>query len=118
MTHDDVQAWLDAYVAAWRSYEPEAIADLFSEDATYAINPWAEPITGRDAIVASWTANPDPPDSWDAAYRPLLISGDQVVATGETSYTGDDTYVNLWLLSFDDQGRCASYVDWYMIKPS
>ena len=29
MTHDDVQAWLDRYIAAWRSYDPEAIGDLF-----------------------------------------------------------------------------------------
>lgn len=25
MTQDEVQAWLDAYVEAWRSYDPEAI---------------------------------------------------------------------------------------------
>jgi hypothetical protein len=32
---DDVQAWIDAYVDAWRSYDPEAIGDLFSEGATH-----------------------------------------------------------------------------------
>jgi hypothetical protein len=31
-----VAAWLDAYVAAWRSYDPDAIGALFSKDATYA----------------------------------------------------------------------------------
>ena len=33
MTREGVQAWLDAYVAAWRTYE--GITDLFSPDAEY-----------------------------------------------------------------------------------
>ena len=39
MTHDDVQAWLDDYVDAWHTYDPAAIAALFTEDATYAYHP-------------------------------------------------------------------------------
>ena len=43
MTRDEVQRWLDDYVAAWRSYDPEAIGDLFGEDAEYRYHPWDEP---------------------------------------------------------------------------
>ena len=28
------QEWCDRYVAAWLSYDPAAVADLFSEDVT------------------------------------------------------------------------------------
>ena len=49
-----VTVWLDAYVRAWRTYDQQAIADLFREDATYAYTPYSEPIRGRTAIVASW----------------------------------------------------------------
>ena len=34
----DVQsanAWLNRYIEAWKSYDPQAIGDLFSEDAVY-----------------------------------------------------------------------------------
>ena len=52
MTHDDVQGWLDRYVAAWDTYDPAAIGDLFADEAEYRYQPWAEPVVGRDAIVA------------------------------------------------------------------
>ena len=48
-----VQAWLDAYVHAWKTYDPQAISDLFSDDAIYAFDPFSEPLRGR---AASWTS--------------------------------------------------------------
>ena len=48
------QAWLDRYVAAWKSYDPAAIGALFSEDAEYRYHPEDEPVVGRAAIVADW----------------------------------------------------------------
>ena len=53
MTHDDVQLWLDRYIAAWSSYDASAIGDLFAEDAEYRYHPWDEHRShGREAIVA------------------------------------------------------------------
>ena len=46
VTHEDVQAWLDRYVAAWESYDPAEIGELFSEDAEYRYHPANEPIVG------------------------------------------------------------------------
>lgn len=63
MTSDDVQAWLDAYVQAWRSNEEAAIRELFARDATYAFHPYEEPVRGSDAIVAAWRQEPDDPAS-------------------------------------------------------
>ena len=57
LTREDVQSWLDAYVEAWRTYDPASIAALFTEDATYAYHPWdkgEEGVRGRDAIVENW----------------------------------------------------------------
>ena len=62
----NVQTWLDAYVEAWRTYDRDAIADLFNADASYAYHPYdAEPLRGRDAIVASWLEERDEPGSWE-----------------------------------------------------
>jgi hypothetical protein len=116
-TTEQLQAWLDAYVAAWRGYDRRTIGELFSEDATYAYHPYDEPLRGRDAIAADWLRDPDEPDSWEARYRPLLIDGDRAAATGETRYTDGLVFSNLFLLRFDADGRCSEFVEWFMEQP-
>jgi hypothetical protein len=117
MTRDEVQAWLDRYVDAWHSYDADAIGELFSDDASYAYHPYDEPLQGRAAIVASWLGDRDEPGSWEARYEPSLIAGDRAIVTGETSYAEGRVFSNLWEIRFDDAGRCAEYVEWYMEHP-
>ncbi|MEO8289244.1 MAG: nuclear transport factor 2 family protein [Chloroflexota bacterium] len=118
-----VAAWLDRYVAAWKSYDPQAIGDLFSEDATYGYHPWDDPVKGREAIVADWLKSPDAPETWQADYAPFAVDGDKVVVTGWTNYfsaetlTLDRKYYNVWLLRFDENGRCREFVEVFMEAP-
>jgi len=124
MTHDDVQAWLDHYVAAWRANDPAAVAALFSEDAVYGYRPWdsdEHTVRGRDAIAASWLEEPDAPESWDASYRPYAVDADRAVAVGWSRYaaTADEperTYHNAYLLRFDSDGRCTEFHEFYMLE--
>ena len=119
MTHDEVQHWLDRYVAAWRSYDADAIGELFSADATYAYHPYDDPpLRGRAAIVESWLSDRDEPDSWEATYTADLVAGDRAIAKGETSYGNGSRFSNLWELRFDADGRCCDYVEWYIEQPA
>ena len=120
MTHDAVQRWIDAYVDAWRTYDPAAIGALFAENATYAYHPYdvgEEVVRGREAIVADWLEERDEPGTWEASYRPLVVEGRRAVAEGTTSYTNDDFFWNLWTLRFDDESRCVEFVEWFMVRP-
>ena len=123
MTHDDVQRWLDRYIAAWQTYDQAEIADLFSTDATYRYHPYDdEPVTGRDAIVADWVEDQDEAGTWDAWYKPYAVDGDRAVAIGESRYTKpdgslQDLYYNLWTLRFDADGRCVDFVEYFMPLP-
>ncbi|HEY4632284.1 MAG TPA: nuclear transport factor 2 family protein [Candidatus Limnocylindrales bacterium] len=122
MTRDDVQRWLDAYVEAWRSYEPGAIGALFAADAEYRYQPYLEPVVGRDAIVADWLQEPDPSESWSAHYAPFAVEGDHAVAVGESRYLQPDgsfrtLFYNVWLLRFDDDGRCTEFVEYWRELP-
>ena len=125
-----VQAWLDAYVSAWLSYDPVAIGDLFSDDAEYRYHPYDQGddvLRGRDAIVRGWTApegsesERDTPGTYDAHYEPYAVDGSRAVAVGWSRYYTDasqgevrTTYDNCYLLEFDDEGRCRSFTEFFM----
>ena len=117
MTREDVTAWLDRYVAAWKSGDREAIGDLFSEDASYRYHPYDEPTVGRDAIVASWLEDPDEPGSFEASYEPYAVDADRAVAVGTSTYSNGDTYDNVFKLRFDGDGRCSEFTEWFMKRP-
>jgi ketosteroid isomerase-like protein len=117
MTRSDVQAWLDSYIEAWRSYDADAIGALFSDDASYAYHPYDESVRGRAAIVEHWRGDRDEPGSWEARYEVSLIEGDRAIARGETRYSVGRTFSNLFELRFDDAGRCSSFVEWYVEHP-
>jgi uncharacterized protein (TIGR02246 family) len=120
----DVQAWLDAYVRAWQSYDPAEIADLWTEDAIW-FRPFDVRARGRDAITAEWLAEQhlDADGAYDAAYEPIAIDGDIVVTHGRTRFFDPMTgatqtdYDNVWILRFGPDGRCAEFHEWYAGRP-
>ncbi len=116
-----VADWLNAYVEAWKSYDPQAIGNLFAADATYSYNPFdEEPVRGRDAIVANWIENQDAPGSYDAHYEPIAVDGNIAVTNGRSRYFEADSktlrkvFDNIVVLRFDDQGQCVDFREWYM----
>jgi ketosteroid isomerase-like protein len=131
MERTAAQAWLDRYVAAWLSYDPDDVAALFSEDVAYRFHPSDEPVVGRDRVVASWlgelpdvgASTRDAPGTYDADYSPVAVDGDIVVATGTSRYRDDPdgpvvrTYDNCFVMRFDDGGRCREFTEYYLRRP-
>jgi hypothetical protein len=132
MERSEVDRWLAGYVEAWRTYDPEGIAALFSADARYRYHPYDEWIQGRDAIVGSWlgegdaegASTRDEPDTWEADYRTIAVDAGVAVATGSTAYSltpggpVDRVYDNCFVLAFDADGRCREFTEWYVERPS
>jgi hypothetical protein len=118
-----VDDWLEAYVSAWKTYDPAAIGRLFSEEAAYRYHPYDAPVQGRDAIVASWLADRDSAGTYDGHYQAILVEGDEAAASGRSQYFEADgvtlraEFYNLFLLRFDHDGRCADFCEWYMERP-
>ena len=87
MDRSTLQAWLDRYVAAWKSYDADEIAALFADDD--------EVLRGRDAIVKDWiepdgnASGRDAPGTYDAHYEPYAVEGDRAVAVGRSLYYSD-----------------------------
>jgi hypothetical protein len=128
VTRSEVQAWLDRYVDAWMTYDPGAVGALFCADAEYRYHPWDEPVRGRDAIVRSWVdpsgsaSGRDDPGTYAARYEPYAVEGARAVAVGRTDYLAGDgsvarRYHNVFLLEFDDEGRCSRFTEHFMLEP-
>lgn len=112
-------AWLDRYVAAWKSYDRDAIGDLFAAKGEYRHHPRDEPLVGRDAIVDSWLEDRDEPGRFDGSYEPLAIDGDVHVASGwsrDFDAHGDleDEYWNIYICRFDGEGRCSEFIEYWI----
>ena len=132
MTKEEVDRWLAEYIAAWKSYDPEQIAALFTEDISYRYHPYDEPIEGRDEVVRAWRAEGDHPEAgtrdepgtYDAEYSAVAVDGDAAVATGWSSYKDSTdgrvarTYDNCFVMRFGDDGRCREFTEWFIKRPS
>ena len=126
-----VEAWLRAYVEAWKSYDREAIGALFSDDVECRYHPYDPPVRGRDAVVDSWLGESDAEGApgrdeegtYDASYRAVAVDGDTAVATGRSTYTAgpggpvDEVFHNCFVMRFDSDGRCREFTEWFMEEP-
>jgi ketosteroid isomerase-like protein len=122
MTHDQFQAWLDRYVEAWKTYDPDKIGALFSEDAEYRYHPQDEAERGRATIVSNWLETRDADGTYDGEYHPVAIDPDNGnhVASGWSRYFETpggamrDEYSNVYVCSFNDAGECASFTEYWI----
>ncbi len=131
MDHHSAQQWLDRYVAAWLSYDADAIGALFSDDVRYRYHPDGDPVVGREAVVASWLGNPatpdastrDEPGTYEASYAPVAVDGEVVVATGSSTYYTapggpvERVFDNCFVMRFDAGGRCRDFTEYYNQRP-
>ena len=107
--------WVERYVAAWSSNDPDAIGALFTEGALYYTEPHAEPWRGRAQIVERWLDRKDEPGNATFEWRPLVETPEVAVLTGTTTYREPPAvYSNLWVIGLDAEGRCREFVEWWM----
>lgn len=114
----DIGRWLARYIEAWSSNDPAAIGELFADDAVYRPTPFSPGWRGREAIVAGWLDRKDDPGTWEFDHDTICASDDLAVIRGTTRYAAPyPTFSNLWLVRFDQNGRCREFTEWWMEKP-
>ena len=114
MERDDVRRWVAGYEQAWRTAGVDPLRELFSEDATYLMSPWARPVRGLAQIGALWESEREGPEEvFTLRTEVVAVDGATAVVRAEVQYAepGND-WRDLWVLRFDDQGRCAAFEEW------
>lgn len=119
MDRGDVERWVEGYVHAWTTNDPDGIGRLFADDARYFTAPYREPWVGREAIVSEWIDRKDEPGAWEFRYEVLGVDDEVSFVRGWTHYAatadeGETDYSNLWVIRLDPDGRCTEFTEWWM----
>ena len=114
MERDHVTAWVDGYERAWRTPGAAALAELFTEDASYSLGPYREPVRGLPAIAAMWEDERDGPgEAFTMGSEIVAVDGDTAVVRVEVHYHEPAReYRDLWVIRFAADGRCREYEEW------
>jgi hypothetical protein len=110
-----VDRWVEGYVRAWETNDPEDIDALFTDDARYYTAPWRKPWSGRDGIVEGWLERKDEQGQWSFRWEVIGIDGDLAFVRGWTDYPHEgETYDNLGVIRVAADGRCSEFTEWWM----
>lgn len=115
-THEDVKNWAEAYRVAWEQADSEAVADLFTDDATYRDKIFEEPNQGRQGVIDYWTRVTGPQSNATVLMGEPLISGNRADIEFWTTMAFDGaptTLAGCLLLDFDDNGKCTALREYW-----
>ena len=118
MDRTSFESWLEAYGRAWRERNPQAAANLFTEDGTYQVTPFVEAMRGRPAILAFWSHVAQTEQDIQFGYEVLAVTAEAGIARWWASFVivppGLQTRLDgIFLISLDDDGRCTSLREWW-----
>lgn len=111
----EIDAWVSAYESAWRAPGTEPLGDLFTEEATYRMSPYADPAIGLDAIAALWEREREGPDEqFQMSHEIVAVEGDTAVVRVEVTYDEPrpGEYRDLWIVRLAADGRCRDFEEW------
>jgi ketosteroid isomerase-like protein len=111
----DVANWVTAYECAWRTAGTDALAELFTPDATYQTTPFEQRHRGLAAIADVWEALREGADEAFTMWSEVVaVEGDTGVVRCEVAYGEPHrrVYRDLWIIKLDDEGRCFQFEEW------
>ena len=108
--------WLEGYRVAWETRDPEAAAALFTDDASYREEPYAEPFLGRTGVRDYWTRVTATQEDVEFHYGTPLTVGDRAAVEWWVTLRNGGVDVTLagefWLV-FDADGLCRELREYW-----
>lgn len=111
-----VDNWLEGYRVAWESRDPEAAAALFTEDASYREEPYAEPFHGRDGVRDYWTRVTATQEDVEFRYGDAIVDGHRAAVEWWVTMRNGGAEVTLageFWLTFDESGLCRELREYW-----
>ncbi|WP_127792744.1 nuclear transport factor 2 family protein [Agromyces sp. LHK192] len=111
-------AWVEGYIRAWETNDPDDIGALFTDDAVYEYRPDdPEAARGREAIIREWIEADDQPGTWTYDWTLLVDTPELAVVVGRVEYPAEKDYDSLWVVRLEPDGRASRFTEWYMERP-
>jgi hypothetical protein len=106
-----VQEWIDAYGRSWEEKDPDAAADLFSDDSSYLELPFGDAYRGQDGVRTYWQGVTASQEDVTARFGAPIVAADGRRAAVEFWVTmvnggAPTTLTGILFLRFDADGRC------------
>lgn len=118
---DQLTDWMERYKRAWEGRDPDAAADLFTDDGVYAWGPYEEPMRGRDAIRARWAEVTAAQRDVEFGYESLGILDAGAVALWWCSFNVAQLRIELngvFVVVLTDDGLCSDFREWWNERTS
>jgi hypothetical protein len=113
VSRETVKAWIAAYERAWRTAGTGPLGELFSDDASYRMSPYEEPVRGLAAIGELWERERVGPDEkFEIDHAIVAVDGATAVVRIEVNYAAGAAYRDLWIVRFAADGRCCEFEEW------
>ena len=118
MDGDSFTRWLEAYGRAWMGRDAVAATALYTDDATYQITPFDEPLRGRGAIAAYWEGVAATQEKIRFDFEILAVTAEYGIARWRASFVrvppGLNTRLDgIFLITLAADGRCQSLREWW-----
>jgi len=117
LTPGDGQDLFARFKRAWEERDPDAMTELFSDDAEYRIDPFTEPLSGFVAIREHWNSVVAAQDHVEFDAERVWVSGRTVLGSWHVALTERASAERVRVRGFstmeiDDHGRIARLREW------
>jgi uncharacterized protein (TIGR02246 family) len=112
------KSWLEAYGRAWMGRDPQAAADLFTEDGAYLVTPFVEPMRGRSAIFDYWVHVTETELNIQFGHEIIAVTEEAGIARWWATFLivpqGLQTKLDgIFVIALDGDGRCKALREWW-----
>ncbi len=117
LTPGDGQDVFARFKRAWEERDPDAMLELFSDDAEYRLDPFAESLRGLVAIRAHWNGVVAAQDHIEFDAERVWVSGRTILGSWHVALTERASADRVRIRGFstlemDEHGRIARLREW------
>jgi ketosteroid isomerase-like protein len=117
----DGQDLFARFKQAWEKRDPDAMLELFAEDAEYRVDPFMQPLTGANAIRQHWNTIAAGQDHVEFDAERVWVSGRTVLGSWHAALTQRVTAERVRLRGFstmelDEDGLIARLREWTVTR--